>query len=84
MGANYSKLKSLGRNDPPVCDVFIDGRLCGIEVTELVDANTIKVAENGSCYPHKTWEKHEFFTKLEALIARKDKINEEKRRIFEL
>ena len=33
------------RQDPPDCEAMIDGVLCGIEVTELVDEKSLQVTQ---------------------------------------
>ena len=86
IGLEPTGLQSLGDGqDPPDCEVIVDGRLCGVEVTELVHARTMKRSIKaqkmrkavGIPAPHEAevyfaWERNDLVEALRALFDRKD------------
>jgi hypothetical protein len=67
-------------DDPPDCEAEIDGKLCGIEVTELVDESSLKrslkrAKQHGveAHEDHRAWTREDFLAALQALIDRKDR-----------
>jgi hypothetical protein len=59
-------------DDPPDCEAMIDGVLCGIEVTELVDQPTLESSIRGHGQ-WLVWDPNMLCTELQRLIDRKDK-----------
>lgn len=58
--------------DPPDCEANIDGKRCGIEVTELLDQPTLEASINGS-EQHCIWTRQDFCIQVQNLIDRKDR-----------
>jgi hypothetical protein len=58
-------------NDPPDCEVQLDGNLIGVELTELVDEASAKAADLGQYYQDKLWTNEELAADLQARITRK-------------
>jgi len=72
---NYlTEIKSRGRhNDPPDCEAKNEsGKRVAIEVTELVDEDTIKAYKAGIKYNWANWNKSKFISSIESLLSRKD------------
>jgi len=77
-GIKFTNLRHRGEGkDPPDCDVEINGKLCGIELTEFAhqrklakSIKAIKLQRNEVFY-HE-WTREEFLTQLERQIAEKD------------
>ena len=69
----FSNPRRKGRHkDPPDCEAEgLDGKLIGIEVTELVDQSSVNAAARGSFYEWKNW-KDDFLPKLEEILQGKD------------
>jgi hypothetical protein len=70
--------------DPPDCEGVLDGRFSGVEVTELVDQETLQLSiratrdrEAGKQSRHAeaclVWDRNTLLTELQALIDRKDR-----------
>lgn len=67
--------------DPPDCEGLVDGQWCGIEVTELVDRETLKASmknlrqhPDGSGGMYLNWTKEQLVGALQDRIQRKDKV----------
>lgn len=67
--------------DPPDCEGLVDGQWCGIEVTELVDRETLKASmkglkqhPDGSGGMYLNWTKEQLVGALQDRIRRKDKV----------
>jgi len=71
--------------DPPDCEVLVDGRLCGVEVTELVHESTmrrslkaLKIRKAGGspqlhrAEAHFVWDQNSLINSIQARINRKD------------
>jgi hypothetical protein len=58
-------------DDPPDCEGILDGRRCGIEVSELVHEKTLKASIKGN-HQYFVWKQEDFVDKLQKLISRKD------------
>lgn len=77
-GFSFSALKHRGENnDPPDCEVVIDGILCGVEVTEFAHAKklqkSIKAIRSGNGFvSHHEWKRDEFIKELQRRIEEKD------------
>lgn len=69
----FSEPRHRGQNnDPPDCEaVAFDGARIGIEITELVDASSIKAAKQGRPYEWKNW-RNILLPELEKILRRKD------------
>jgi hypothetical protein len=57
--------------DPPDCEAFVDGKRCGIEVSELVDRITLEASIRG-CEQHRAWTREDFCLEIQNRINRKD------------
>ncbi len=58
--------------DPPDCVAQDNnGKLVGIEVSELVDLKTVRDAQQNKAYP-KYWDKQEIIDKIQSIILKKD------------
>lgn len=70
----FSDLKSRGRpNDPPDCEALThDGERLAIEVTELVDSETIRAYKAGQTSDWAEWSKEKFRSFLQERISKKD------------
>jgi len=70
----FTEIKSRGRhNDPPDCEAKDrSGNRIAIEVTELVDEETIKAYKAGIEYNWASWNKSKFISSIESLLSRKD------------
>lgn len=60
------------RDQPPDCEATLGGRLSGIEVTELVDRQTLEQSIRGPKV-YLDWNQQEFLSALQARIDDKDK-----------
>lgn len=71
-GCPYSSPRSLEK-DPPDC-IALDrnGKTVGIEVSELVDQDTVRRFEQGNG-DYKLWQKKEALQKLESILLQKDR-----------
>ena len=58
-------------DDPPDCEAVIGGLRCGIEVTELLDQQTLKSTIQGN-RQHLVWKPDTFRDTLQHRIDRKD------------
>ncbi|HEV2559794.1 MAG TPA: hypothetical protein VGU45_14310 [Microvirga sp.] len=83
-GIEVSELRSR-TDDPPDCEAMIDGRRCGIEVTELLhrpalerSIRAVRAREEGrepdpnAREAYFTWEREDVLEALQGLIDRKD------------
>ncbi|MCW5689487.1 MAG: hypothetical protein KIT76_13155 [Pseudolabrys sp.] len=57
--------------DPPDCEGYIDGSLCGVEVSELVHEKTLKSTIKGKPQ-YFIWNRQVFLDAVQARISRKD------------
>jgi hypothetical protein len=58
-------------DDPPDCEAVIGGVRCGIEVTELLDQQTLESTKKGAGQ-HLVWQPNTFRDALQQRIDRKD------------
>lgn len=73
VGHQVRDLRSrVGGEDPPDCEGWVDGRWCGIEVTELVDQKTLKASLKGR-EQFLMWTERQLIDALQDRIRRKDK-----------
>jgi hypothetical protein len=78
-GFKVDEVRSRPPDSSPDCEAEVDGRLCGIEVTELVDPKILRTKkyEDQGVHRHlaKCWTSSDFRNEVDALICRKaDKI----------
>jgi hypothetical protein len=73
-GLKVAQLTSRPRgDDPPDCEGFIDGKKCGIEVTELVHQEALRASiREGAPEVHFAWEQVDLLNFLQERIDRKD------------
>jgi hypothetical protein len=67
-----SELRARGNDDPPDCDGLLDGKLVGIEVTELVSKEVVEKFQRCGVFEWKDWSQEPFLAKLRCIIAEKD------------
>jgi hypothetical protein len=70
----YTNLQMRGRgNDPPDCEgLNFEQERIAIEVTELVDGNSIKNHKAGNVYEMAEWDRDKFLKRLHDLLKQKD------------
>jgi hypothetical protein len=79
-GFKVGEVRSRPRDSSPDCEAEVDDRLCGIEVTELVDPKILRAKsylEDQKIHRHisRCWTSCDFRNEVDALICRKaDKI----------
>lgn len=72
-GHDVADLRSrTGGEDPPDCEGWIDGRWCGVEVTELLDQKTLKASLKGT-EQFLMWTGKQLVAALQDRVRRKDK-----------
>ena len=63
-------------NDPPDCEALDNsGRRIALEVTELVDGESIKRAKAGAPVTWAKWNRETLVSRLQALLERKDAVS---------
>lgn len=70
-GENVVDLRSR-TDDPPDCEAVIDGRLCGIEVTELLHRKTLEQSLKGNGQ-HFVWSRESLLEEIQGRIDEKDR-----------
>ena len=61
------------KKDPPDCVARDNnGKVVGIEVSELVDLKTVRDAQQNKAYP-KYWDKQEVLDKIQSIVLKKDR-----------
>jgi hypothetical protein len=58
--------------DPPDCEAMIDGQRCGIEVSELLDQDTLEHFIQGGTGEPFSWQPEDLYSALQNRIDRKD------------
>jgi len=59
--------------DPPDCEATLQGQFSGVEVTELIDQETLEQSISGGTKVFLDWDREQFLAALRARIDAKDR-----------